>query len=132
MPLTKQNNVNFSFSGLKTAVSRTIDKVSLSNDIKADIAASFQNTVCKTVDIKIRNAIQIYLQKYSNKCLAISGGVAANGAIRKVMSKIAKEYGFSLHYPPIYLCTDNAAMIAWAAIEKLQRGASDSLSFPHR
>ena len=131
-PLTKGGGCDFSFSGLKTAVNRVIAKQeSLTENVKANIAASFQFTVCNILVKKLEAAIKIYIKREGQgKVLAIAGGVAANKAIRNALDVLALKYGFRLVFPPMALCTDNAAMIAWVGVEKLQNGQINDLSFP--
>ena len=123
-PLYKQKTCDLSFSGLKTAVSRSvsalIDKDELNHGAKADIAASFQCAVSQVLSDKLECAMDICSELYSDgNCdnVVVAGGVAANRYIAGVLSGVAEECGLTFVTPPIKLCTDNAIMIAWAAIE---------------
>lgn len=104
---------DFSFSGIKSAVLNYLNGKKMKNEPydKADIAASFQQAV---VDILVQKSIQATLEKgYSS--LVLCGGVSANTALRKTATQAAKEHGIKLYYPPLVLCTDNAAMIGSSA-----------------
>lgn len=132
MPLKGKAGCDFSFSGLKTAVKREVDALSqpLSDKDKADICSSFQRVAGEILQERIANAIEMFKAKHpdSNR-FVIAGGVAANQYLRGKITDRLAEYGFTLHAAPLHLCTDNAAMIGWAAIEKLKLGQSDSLDF---
>ncbi|WPX97116.1 tRNA (adenosine(37)-N6)-threonylcarbamoyltransferase complex transferase subunit TsaD [Candidatus Bandiella euplotis] len=130
-PLIKKGEHNFSFSGLKTAVRNQIIKMeSISEQDKADICASFQYTVAEILNTKLIEAAKSFSSKFPNsKDVVISGGVASNLYIRGKLGISMDDLGYRLLYPPIDLCTDNAAMIAWAAIERLERGCSSNLCF---
>ncbi len=115
------NSCNFSFSGLKTAAKNLIrGQKKIEQTFKADLAASFQQTVAKILLHKINNAI---LRSEgiikNNKNFVIAGGVAANNFIRKEIAKNLSQKGYKLISPSSYLCKDNGAMIAWAGIERL-------------
>jgi len=129
-PLIGNQLCNFSFSGLKTAVKRTIDHIELISDQnKCDIAASFQFTVGETLKDRLSNAILICKEKYINiNSVVIAGGVASNEYLRKVLSETSASYDMSLIAPPLSLCTDNGAMVAWAGIERFKLGLIDDLS----
>jgi N6-L-threonylcarbamoyladenine synthase len=128
----KEQHCEMSFSGIKTAVSRQIAKEgTLSEVVKANIAASFQEAIAATLCDRVEMAI-IKCQKYNFSSLVIAGGVAANKYIASKLSLLSNIYNKRLVVPPIGLCTDNGAMIAWAAIERLLRGEVGSLSFAPR
>ncbi len=132
-PLTNQNNCSLSFSGLKTAVRRELEKSEIDDKLTCDIAASFQGAVSDVLAIKTKYAIEEFMKKHSSgRSFVLSGGVAANQAIRSKLESVCAENGFSFHAPPVNLCGDNAAMIAWAGIEKYKLGHKDSLSFKPR
>lgn len=130
-PLLDRAGCDMSFSGLKTAVLRARDSIVAAHDglpepRRADIAASFQAAITEVLIEKTRRALA-EAETRTGACppLAIAGGVAANGAIRSGLEHLAAELGTSLIAPPLALCTDNAAMIAWAGIEQLRLGPPD-------
>lgn len=115
-PLFYDKSANLSFSGLKTAVKNIIDKnLPLSDDFKANMAASFQHTV----GCILHKKTQFILNQNRFERMVIAGGVAANQYLKGVLQNLCQEQGVSLFTPPISLCTDNAAMIAWAAAEHI-------------
>lgn len=119
-PMLHENNFNFSFSGLKTAVLYYMDKLPkpLKRQTKADIAMSFENAV---VDVLISKALRA-AKKYKAHTLTLSGGVAANVKLRETLKQAAQENNLDLRVPPFELCTDNAGMIAIASYFKLRQG----------
>ena len=121
-PIINKAGCNLSFAGLKTAVLRESKKTS-DNKMKYNLAASFQNTINKILYKKTKIAIEIFKEKTGTKevKLIVAGGVAANKTIRENLSKLAKEMKFETIYPSIEFCGDNAAMIAWAAIQRFKR-----------
>lgn len=133
-PMIGRDDCNFSFSGLKTAVRRAVeglpgfpDKQPGKQDI-SDLAASFQNAVTDCLVDRTRRAMQHTgptMEK--DPVLVVAGGVAANKHIRTALADAALAEGFRLVAPPVALCTDNAAMIAWAGVERLRAGMTDSL-----
>ena len=132
--LKGRKGCDFSFSGLKTAVKREVDSIEniTEQDIK-DICASFQKCVGDIIKDRLKNAIQMYEDLHPNgKRLVIAGGVAANKYINKTIDEITNEYGYTRHSPPIGLCTDNGAMIAWAGVERMKEGLVDDISFVPR
>ena len=118
---------NFSFSGLKTAVRREIEKITLDEKEKANICASFQKTVCKIIINRLENVVANHDLKVKN--LVIAGGVAANRYIFEKLTNWAEKHSLKIVTPPISLCTDNAAMIAWTGVEKLKANKIDNLDF---
>lgn len=119
-PLIKQKNLNFSFSGLKTAVSQIVKKNKILNQkIKNDISASFENIVVEILKNKLSMVAESMIKKniIFNE-VSIVGGVAANKQIYNGMSNIAKKYKKNIILPPQYMFSDNAAMIGWACIQK--------------
>lgn len=130
-PFFKEKHCNMSFSGLKTAVSRQIAKEGdLSDEIKFNICASFQDTISVVLCDRIENAIKICRDKNMDfSTIVISGGVAANRYICNSLLDLCHKYGKKLITPPIKLCTDNAAMIAWAGVEKMIAGVESDLGF---
>jgi len=124
-PLVGSSEPHFSFAGLKSAVQRAV----ASDDFRQeDIAASFQQAV---VDCLV-DRTRIALQHSDAPTLVVAGGVAANGAIRAALATLAESNGRRFSVPPAWLCTDNAAMIAWAGAERFAVGFSDSLDAPAR
>jgi len=121
-PIINKAGCNLSFAGLKTAVLRESKKIS-DNKMKYNLAASFQNTINKILYKKTKIAVEIFKEKTGTKevKLIVAGGVAANKTIRENLSKLAKEMKFETIYPSIEFCGDNAAMIAWAAIQRFKR-----------
>ena len=118
-PLCNQDNCDFSFSGLKTAVRYTIESLTapLSKQQISDICASFQKTVGNILKKKLSKAIDFVANKYSITTVVIAGGVAANEYVRDILTQTVEGKGYNLSIPPKHLCTDNAAMIAWAGLE---------------
>ena len=106
LPKTHFENLDFSFSGIKTAVINLNHKNPNIN--KADLCASFQKTVTETLIENVKKAIN----NTETKKLALAGGVSANSYIRKEFDKLKQEENIEIYYPELKLCTDNAAMIA--------------------
>jgi N6-L-threonylcarbamoyladenine synthase len=131
-PIINQSNCHFSFSGLKTAVAqRVAAERNLNKKFKNDIAASFQKTICDILETKTKFAISEYKKSYPDKKISIvvAGGVAANQKIKKIFNAIGKKNNYDIFFPSLYLCTDNAAMIAYAGLERLKRKKTNSLEF---
>ena len=125
-PLLGSAEPHFSFAGLKSAVLRARD----SGQYRAeDIAASFQRAV---VDCLIDRTARALQQAPNATALVVAGGVAANQAVRQALQGLAAQYGLRFVAPPLWLCTDNAAMIAWAGAERLAAGLTDNLDVAAR
>ena len=140
-PIIQQKNCDMSFSGLKTAVRLQIEKLQpLSKQNICDISASFQQVVTEILLKKTKLAIVNYeklcykypYSKLDIKKLVIAGGVAANINIRENFQSLASEIGYNFVAPPINLCTDNAAMIAFSGLERLKAGIISNISFKPR
>lgn len=119
-PLMGREGCDFSFSGLKTAVARQIASygmAALPRVFAADIAASFQQCVCDVMADRARHALALLPDARS---LVVAGGVAANGTIRKALEEVSTQAGILFVAPPLRLCTDNAVMVGWAAIETIR------------
>ena len=132
-PIIKKGGCNLSFAGLKTAVLRTSKKIKKKEE-KYHLAASFQKTINEILYEKTKVAmIEFSKNKKDNQnILVIAGGVAANLTIRENLTKLAEEKKFTSVFPPINLCSDNAAMIAWAGIERYKMNLVDNLDFPSK
>lgn len=134
-PLLGRPGCDFSFSGLKTAVRQTVESMPPRLDDVAvrDLAASFQAAVADVLVDRTAHAIEEFRARYSaGDTLVVGGGVAANQALRARLEKLADQRGFRFLAPPQRLCTDNGAMIAWAGIERLRLGLTDTLDFAPR
>ena len=135
-PMVGKPGCDFSFSGLKTAVRQTVDALpagAIAPDAAAAICHSFQHAVGLIMADRTERAIKQYLAlKPPSPALVVAGGVAANTALRQALEALAKQYNMRFVAPPPKLCTDNAAMIAWAGMERLVRGMTDTLDFAVR
>jgi len=122
---------DFSCSGLKTAVRQVVmAEKEISEQFRADIAASFQRNIGEMIQDRLIHAIASFKEIYpEGKNLVIAGGVAANNYLRSIIAHLAELHNMTMVVPPPKLCTDNAAMIAWVAIEKYLLGDRDGLDF---
>ncbi len=137
-PLLDRPGCDLSFSGLKTAVLRARDALAAAQggitvQDRRDICAGFQVAVADVLAEKTRRALAVYLSdNAANPTLAVAGGVAANGAIRAALDAVCRAVGVRFTAPPLALCTDNAAMIAWAGIERYRNGGQDGMGLVAR
>lgn len=135
IPLQKRKkDCDFSYAGLKTAVRMATDKLrvergletieELSHEDKANMAASFQNIAIKHIEQRLVRAMTM-CEEDDIKTLAVVGGVAANQELRSRLDAICSERDWQMHVPPPRLCTDQGAMSAWAAVERIMVGSTD-------
>ncbi|KAF7729950.1 hypothetical protein EC973_003363 [Apophysomyces ossiformis] len=129
-PMLQRNKsvIGFSFSGLKTAMSRLAE----SNDVDitspqdvSDLASAFQVVCIQHIEQKLHLALQSEIKKKALTALVVSGGVASNKFFRARLEAVAATYNLPLICPPPQLCTDNGVMIAWAGLERLRAGLVD-------
>ena len=121
IPLQRRPGCDGSFSGIKTAVKSQIERLKeLNEQDKCDISASFQQTVVRFIIKQLGKAFRMCHS--SPQSLVVAGGVAANSLLRNELLSFASEHHLQFYAPPLHLCSDNAAMIAWAAIERHKAG----------
>ncbi len=135
-PLLGRPGCHFSFSGLKTRVRQTIERLppgDVTDRDKADLCASFQAAAVDVLADRAANALHLFVTEHSGGGpLVVAGGVAANRSVRNRLRELAGDHGVGFEAPPAALCTDNAAMVAWAGIERLRAGLTDPLDFKPR
>lgn len=134
-PMKGKPGCDFSFSGLKNAVRLLVESLPkpLPEKDVADVAAGFQAAVAQSMADRTRRAIEMFTRQWPRgKHLVVAGGVAANGALRAELTALATKAGLTFIAPPLKLCTDNAAMIAWAGVERFRLGLVDGLDFAPR
>ena len=137
-PLLDRVGCDMSFSGLKTALLRARDgivaqKGGLTEADRADLCAGFQAAVADVLAEKARRALALYLALApSEPSFAVAGGVAANTAVRGALEAVCRTAGVRFLAPPLALCTDNAAIIAWAGLERWLCGHTDDLTLSAR
>ena len=129
-PIINKAGCNLSFAGLKTAVLRESKKINGEDKLRYNLAASFQNTINKILYKKTKVAVEMFKEKTKkeNFQLIVAGGVAANQAIRKNLLSLSNTMGFEIIYPNLKFCGDNAAMIAWAGIQRFKKNMIDDLT----
>jgi N6-L-threonylcarbamoyladenine synthase len=127
-PMIASGDLEFSFSGLKTAVLTLVRRAALDEAAKADVAAEFQEAVVDVLVAKCRAA----LEATGHQRLVIAGGVGANRRLRERLDATAAAEGFEVYYPELELCTDNGAMIAFAGALRLQSSAPRGYAFTVR
>ncbi len=129
-PIINKAGCNLSFAGLKTAILRESKKINGVNKLKYNLAASFQNTINKILYKKTKIAVEMFREKTrkENFQFIVAGGVAANESIRKNLSNLSNEMGFETLYPDLKFCGDNAAMIAWAGIQRFKKNLTDDIT----
>jgi len=136
-PLIGKNHADFSFAGLKTAVSRAYEASNKTETAKANIAASFQEAVCDVLSDRSKKAMKIFIDDPdidSNKKhhFVVAGGVADNTTIRESLKILCENENFKFVAPPLKYCTDNAAMIALAGAQHYAIGNYDSIEVKAR
>ena len=124
-PMVNRPGLDFSFSGLKTHALVTLQAHGEDAQTKADIACAFELAMVDTLTIKCQRA----LAQTGHKRLVVAGGVSANSALRKRLATMAAQEGVDMFYPRLEFCTDNAAMISYAGLLRLQRGEHEELNF---
>lgn len=130
-PMAGRPELHFSFAGLKTAVRQRAEALQpLTERDIADLCAGFQAAVAGSVIDRVARGMETATNRLppaAPRHLVVAGGVAANLTLRTALQDLTDEHGFTLHVPPIALCGDNAAMIAWAGAERLALGLTDPL-----
>ena len=129
-PIINKAGCNLSFAGLKTAVLRESKKINGEEKLRYNLAASFQNTINRILYKKTKIAVEMFREKTKkeNFQLIVAGGVAANETIRKNLSTLSDEVNFEIIYPNLKFCGDNAAMIAWAGIQRFKKNMIDDVN----
>ena len=135
-PMRGEKRLDFSFSGLKTAVRMATQSINFESEQEvADVCASFQQAVADTLQERLTRSLERFKSGFpelAEPVLVVAGGVAANQHLRTMLTTLAANSGFRFVAPPMALCTDNAAMIAWAAACRLAKGESDQLDLTPR
>ena len=129
-PIINKAGCNLSFAGLKTAVLRESKKINGEDKFRYNLAASFQNTINKILYKKTKVAVEMFRKKTKKESFQfiVAGGVAANETIRKNLSTLSSEMNFETVYPNLKFCGDNAAMIAWAGIQRFKKNMTDDVN----
>jgi N6-L-threonylcarbamoyladenine synthase len=133
-PMLGRPNPDFSFSGLKTAVRLEVERLgTLTPADVADVCAAFQAAAVDSIIDRCRAGLRLFRETVGQpNAMVAAGGVAANGTLRRTLLRFCAEAGLRLITPPVNLCTDNGAMIAWAGIERLSLGLTDDMTFAAR
>lgn len=134
-PLLDRPTLDMSFAGLKTAVRTQAKKLEPVDDqTVADLCAGFQKAVSDVLASRTRSALTLFRERHpeTRPVIVVAGGVAANQEIRSALTKAAEDADARFVAPPFSLCTDNAAMIAWAGLERLQLGPIDDMNLSPR
>ena len=128
-PMLKRKNSDFSFSGLKTALFRLAEKKNLNKQTKSNLAASLQLAIADVLEDRCKNAFKT-IKNINKGCtnFVVAGGVASNQLIRERLRSLGAHNNFSVFYPPIEICTDNAAMIAWNGVEKIKKHGIENVN----
>ena len=136
VPMSRRKDCDFSYAGLKTSVRMAAEKMCAERGVeggpamlpvadKADIAASFQHVAFRHVEVRLGRAMETVEREDGIRTLAVVGGVAANAELRRRLDALCSDRAWAMHVPPPRLCTDQGAMSAWAAVERLCVGSSD-------
>lgn len=136
-PMKGRPDCNFSFSGLKTALRQRVEALradhKFDDETRANLAAGFQQAVVDCLIDRTKHALSLAKEAYPGlSALVVAGGVAANQQLRAALQELAAKHGLPIVAPPPRLCTDNAAMIAWAGIERFRHGESSGLDYAPR
>ncbi len=124
-PMTDRPGLDFSFSGLKTFAMNTLQDNEQEDNVKANIAAAFQQAVVETMVIKCRRAVK----QTGFKTLIVAGGVGANQSLREHLKRAMSKESVEVFFPSLAFCTDNGAMIAYAGALRLAAGQQDDMAF---
>jgi N6-L-threonylcarbamoyladenine synthase len=129
--LLGRKDCDFSFSGLKTAASRLAQTCETEQD-RADLADAVQKAIARQLAERSERAMKDYAEAHEHRLFVVAGGVAANKTIRRTLEDLATKYGFAFLAPPMAYCTDNAAMIALAGAERLEKGLTSDIDVAAR
>ena len=129
--LLGRKDCDFSFSGLKTAASRLAQTCETDQD-KADLADAVQKAIARQLAERTERAMVAYAEQHQERLFVVAGGVAANKTIRRTLEDLATKHGFGFLAPPLVYCTDNAAMIALAGAERLEKGLTSDIDVAAR